>query len=82
MIHILLIVHDDGDNELTRVDLPEAQAKKKIYEGYVVFNQREVEVGRLREELLDYGNEARQVGEAVAYSLTAPLGKPFIVGKI
>jgi len=82
MIHILLIVHDDGDNELTKVDLSTEQAKNKIYDGYVVFNQKEVTAGRLREELLDYGNEEDQVKEAVAYSLTAPLGKPFIVGKI
>jgi hypothetical protein len=82
MIYLLLIVHEDGDNEITRVDLTEAQAKKKIYDGYVVFSQKDVEAGKLRDELLDYGNDEDDVEEAVTYSLTAPLNEPFVVGKI
>lgn len=82
MIHILLRVHDDGDNEITRVNILIDQAKKKLYDGYRVFSEQEVKFGKLKDELLDYGNEEDDVEEAVAYSLTAPLNKPFIVGKI
>lgn len=79
--YINVHVYDDGDNELTKVQLDSVGVSKKLFEGDRCFDVQH-DVGKLTLELLDYGNEPAAVKEAVTHILNAPLNEPCIVGKV
>ena len=79
--YIVVQVYNDGDNELTRLELDSAGVSKKHFDGCLCFDTN-TEIDKLTKELLDYGNDPADIREAIMYSLNNPLGIPCIVGKV
>lgn len=80
-VYIVVHVHDDGDNELTRVRLDPSEVTQKIYAGDLCFNA-DKEVDKLTRELLTYGNDPEDVKEAVVHILNSGINTTCIVGKV
>lgn len=79
--YICVHVYDDGDNELTKLELNSSEVSCKLFEGILCFDI-DYDVDKLTLELLDYGNEPKDVKEAVTYILNQPVGDSCIVGKV
>ena len=79
--YICIHVYDDGDNELTKLELNSNGVSCKLFEGDLCFDAS-YDVDKLTLELLDYGNEPKDVKEAVTYILNAAIGESCIVGKV
>jgi hypothetical protein len=79
--YINVHVHDDGDNELTKLDLTPQEVEEKLYGGDLCFDV-ETQTQGLIHELIDYGNEEAEVNEALTYILAAQPGESCIVGKV
>lgn len=82
--YIRVIVHDDGQNELTRLELESKEVDRlrgSLNTGELYFDAQK-EIPDLREELLTYGNEEPDVDEALSYILGACAGDECIVGKV
>jgi hypothetical protein len=79
--YICIRVYDDGDNELTKLELNSSEVSCKLFEGTLCFDI-DHDVDKLTLELLDYGNEPKDVKEAVTYILNQPVGDSCIVGKV
>lgn len=79
--YINVHVHDDGDNELTKLDLTPQEVEEKLYGGDLCFDV-ETQTQGLIHELIDYGNEESEVNEALTYILAAQPGESCIVGKV
>lgn len=66
MDYIKVIVHSDGDTELTKVYINSIHDKyRHICQGAVLFSEQEVEEGKLMAELKDYGYEEKRAQEAI-----------------
>lgn len=79
--YINVHVHEDGDNELTRLELNSSEVSTRLYNGDLCFDA-DTEVNKITTELLDYGNDPKDVKDAVIYILNSPVGESCIVGKI
>ena len=79
--YITVHVYDDGDNELTKLDLTPKEVEDKLYGGDRCFDV-ETQTQRLTHELIDYGNEEAEVLDALSYILKAKLGESCIVGRV
>lgn len=81
MTYITVHVYDDGDNELTKRELTQEQGITLIYEGDLCYNMTFAR-RELTKELIDYGNDPKDVEEAIEFILNAQPGESCIVGKI
>jgi len=81
MEYVQVHVHDDGDTELTRVNLSE-QAFEETSMTERLFGLEDIKNGAFTQELISYGIEEQEVAEALAYILTAEFNEPCIVGKL
>lgn len=80
--YICVFVFDDGDNELSKQVLTEEQVRRKLFDGYLSYSEKQVESGDLGRALIDYGNEPDDVKEAIDHILAAQPGETCIVGKV
>lgn len=81
--YIRVIVYDDGQNELTRLELDsEINELRGIHNTGELYFEAQTEIPVLRNELVSYGHEEPDIDEAIAYVLGACNGVPCIVGKI
>lgn len=81
MLYIKIHVYNDGDIELTPVDLTQDKRRQTSSEN-IHISLEGVMKGELTKELLDYGAEEVDVERAVIHILQAPLNESCIVGKI
>jgi hypothetical protein len=79
--YICVHVYDDGDNELTKLELGPMGIKDRINGGGLCFDA-ETQVKELTHELLEYGNDPGDVKEALTYILNVAVGESCIVGKV
>jgi hypothetical protein len=82
--YIRVIVHDDGDNELTRLELESKEVDRlrgPLNTGELYF-EAQTEIPVLRNELVSYGHEEKDIDEAIAHVLGSCNGDECIVGKI
>jgi hypothetical protein len=79
--YITVHVYDDGDNELTKSELTDQGVDEKVYDGDLCFDVA-TQIPKLTDELIEYGNEEKDVQEALAYILNAQPGESCIVGKV
>jgi hypothetical protein len=79
--YITVHVYDDGDNELTKSELTDRGVDEKIYGGDLCFDVT-TQIPKLTSELIEYGNEKKDVQEALTYILNAQPGESCIVGKV
>jgi len=81
--YIRVIVYDDGQNELTRLELDsEIDQLRGIQNTGELYFEAQTEIPVLRNELVSYGHEEKDIDEAIAHVLGACNGYPCIVGKI
>lgn len=81
--YIRVFVYEDGDNELTRLELDTKEVKclrGSSNSGELYFDAQ-TEATKLRKELISYGNEDKDVDEALIFILGACAGDTCIVGK-
>jgi hypothetical protein len=79
--YISVHVHDDGDNELTKLQLDSSQISTKFYNGDLIYDV-DHDVKQLTNELLEYGNDPQEVQDAVTHMLASPVNTSCIIGKI
>lgn len=79
--YISVHVHEDGDNELTKLKLNSSQISTKFYNGDLIYDV-DHDVKQLTDELLEYGNDPLSTSEAVKHILAAPVNTSCIVGKV
>lgn len=78
--YICIVVHEDGDNELTKRELTSKQVDEYLFRGVLSFEADDPD--KLQKELLKYGNEPDDIAEALRYILNAEPGESCIVGKV
>jgi len=79
--YICVHVYDDGDNELTKLELSPMGVEDKNNEGDLCFDTK-TQIQELTHELITYGNEEKDIQEALTYILNAQPGESCIVGKV
>jgi len=80
MHSIKVIVHEDGDTELTKVFVKSIMDRALLAcEGAVLFSEEEVTEDKLMAELKDYGHEEGRAQEAITFITTAKVGESCIV---
>lgn len=82
--YIRVIVYDDGQNELTRLELDSKEVDRlrgALNTGELYYDAQK-EIPDLRNELVSYGHEEKDIDEAIAHVLGACNGYPCIIGKI
>lgn len=79
--YICVHVYDDGDNELLKLELDPSEVSRNIFKIDHLFDI-DHDIDKLTLELLDYGNDPKDVKEAVTYILNQPVGDSCIVGKV
>lgn len=79
--YISVHVHDDGDTELTKLQLDSTQISTKFYNGDLIYDV-DHDIKQLTNELLEYGNEQHDAQDAVTHILASPVHTTCIVGKV
>lgn len=80
--YIVIHVYDDGDNELKKLRLSEKALREILLEGDLYFTVPEIAGGKLKKELLSYGNTEQDINEALSYIIRKPPESSCIIGKI
>jgi hypothetical protein len=80
--YICVHVYDDGDTELTKLIMTEAEANHRLMLGDIPFNETRILNGDLVRELDTYGPEPEDVRKAVQHILSAEVNESCIVGKV
>jgi hypothetical protein len=73
-------VYDDGDTELTKLELAPDDVRARLFSGDICYSIDDLD--NLKSELSTYGHEDDSINAAIKYVIESNLNDPCIVGKV
>ena len=78
--YIVIHVYDDGDTELTKLELTPEDVRARLFSGDICYSIDDLD--NLKSELSTYGHEGATLDAVIKCVINGNLNDPCIVGKV